>query len=98
MHRFIPEPESPAKPPVDPGVTLALKTWTRQLLKLGEDDVVYLSTSQCIDEGCPIAETTIRVLTPGHPQKMWRLNHPKVAISKPLLAQVLATPPQNPAL
>jgi hypothetical protein len=92
MHRFIPNPED-APPALDPSHTLAIKRWTREVLKLGEDIAVTVSEIPCVDAGCPLVETTIAVFPTGTAPRQWKLTRPRVAVTKMMIQQTLASPP-----
>lgn len=93
MHRFVPDGPSPVDPsPTAAEEAAALKRWTQRALHLGPDTVVSVHTTHCVDAGCPVSETTIVVQTPGAPARGWRFQRPRVALSRVVVAQVLATP------
>lgn len=91
-HRFVPSPDAdPAHTWLDPEQTQAIKRWTNEVLKLGEDDVVTVSELACLDEGCPLVETVVTVYSPGI-IRAWTFTRPKFALTKLMLQQTLATP------
>jgi len=91
MHRFIPPTDVAALPPADPTHTEAMKRWTREILRLGDDAVVTVSELACVDRGCPLVETVIAVFS-GDGTRAWRFTRPRVAVTKLMVAQTLATP------
>jgi hypothetical protein len=94
MHRFIPSPESSSStaPVIDPAQTEAIKRWTREVLKLREDDVVTVSEVACADQGCPLVETVIVVFS-SDITRSWRFTRPRAAVTRMMVAQTLVTPP-----
>ena len=92
MHRFIPEITALETPPVDPAHTAAIKRWTGEILALAPDDVVHVAEIGCADAGCSLVETVITVLGEGN-RRTWRLVRPRVAVTKLMLHQTLASPP-----
>lgn len=93
-HRFIPAPNSGPAPGLDPGQTVALKRWTRELLDLGEEEVVTVTEIPCADAGCPLVETMVTVFAPGR-TRAWAFTRPKFALTRLMLQQTLATPPRS---
>jgi len=91
MHRFIPEPGSPA-PSLNPEHTAAIKRWTRELLGLPADAVVSVHETACADTGCPLVETVVAVFDDSA-TRTWTFTRPRVAVTKLMLQQTLATPP-----
>ena len=92
MHRFIPPVEQEVRP-LDPAHAEAIKRWTREALGLASDDVVTVSEVACVDPGCPLVETVIGVFGAGAARR-WRLTRPRAAVTKMMITQTLATPPQ----
>ncbi len=106
MHRFIPSTDgrlgdgTNANPAPDPAHTAAIKRWTREILGLPADAApdddgsatVIVTELACADAGCPLVETVIAVFEPGRARR-WRFTRPRVAVTKLMLRQTLATPP-----
>lgn len=93
MHRFIPNELAPADPSlVAAEETAALKRWTRRFLELAPEAVISVHTTSCADPGCPVAETTVIVQSPGASPRGWRFQRTRVALSRMVVEQVLATP------
>lgn len=93
MHRFIPDPADAEPPPLDPSHTTAIKTWTTAILRLPPDAVVHVAELACRDAGCPLVETTVTVLETGNTRR-WRLVRPRIAVTKMMLQQTLASRPE----
>ena len=95
MHRFIPPAEADpvTSPPLDPAHAEAMKRWTRETLRLGDDDVVTVSELACVDAGCPLVETVVVVFGSGG-TRSWRFTRPRVAVTKMMVQQTLASAPQ----
>lgn len=92
-HRFIPEPNAePPAPRLD--FVVAIKRWTTELLHLGPDATITVSELVCRDEGCPLVETAITVFD-EEGTRTWRFTRPKVALTKLMVQQTLATPPRR---
>jgi len=91
MHRFIPN-LGEAAPPPDPDHAAAIKRWTRELLRLPEDAVVTVSELACADPGCPLVETVVTVFDATGARR-WKFTRPRVAVTRLMLHQTLATPP-----
>jgi hypothetical protein len=95
-HRFIPWVEgdagAAAAPALDPSHAEAIKRWTRETLRLGEDDVVTVHEVACVDAGCPLVETVIAVFGADGGTRSWRFTRPRVAVTKMMVTQTLATP------
>ncbi len=91
MHRFIPAPGE-ATLAINPKHTTAIKCWTREILHLPEDTVITVSEISCADAGCPLVETAVAVFdaTGTH---LWKFTRPRVAVTKLMLQQILATAP-----
>lgn len=95
LHRFIPDPAAPASAPaLDPAQLAAVKKIVRDLLRLPDDTPVLLAETACADAGCPLLETVIAVFPAGEPARRWRLTRPRAALTKLMLSQTLATPPE----
>ncbi len=94
LHRFIPlvEGNADAARVVDPAQVEAIKRWTREVLRLGENDVVTVSEIACVDAGCPLVETVVAVFAAGGGTQSWRFTRPRVAVTKMMVMQTLATP------
>lgn len=91
-HHFAPNPE------VDEARlqhAVALKRWTRELLGLDEQVAVTVSEHDCRDPGCPLTETVVTVFAEGAPRQ-WSFTRPKVALTRLMLQQTLATAPRVP--
>ena len=79
MPQFIPsdddETSAFASPFLEPKPApgLALKTWTREILRLDEDAVVTVMELACSDPGCPLVETVIAVFDATGSRK-WKLH------------------------
>ncbi len=96
-HRFIPSFEGNADVAraIDPAHAEAMKRWTREVLRLGPDDVVMVSEVACVDAGCPLVETVIAVFAAGGGTRSWRFTRPRVTVTKMMVTQTLATPPER---
>ena len=97
MHHFVPLPDQADRPDDATNLehTLAIKRWTREYLKLDEHAIVAVSEFPCIDPGCPLLETVIVALEKDRSRR-WRMNRSRFAVTKVLVYQVLATPPDDP--
>ena len=95
MHRFIPasDSDSASAPALDPAHADAIKRWARETLRLGDDDVVTVSELACLDAGCPLVETVVAVFGIGGTRR-WRFTRPRVAVTKMMVQQTLASAPQ----
>lgn len=93
-HRFVPDREEPADR-LDPSHALAIKRWTFEFLELGEDDTVTVSELPCRDPGCPLVETSIVVFGRDR-TRQWKFVRPKIAVTRLMVRQTLAAPPQAP--
>ena len=93
MHRFIPAPGE-ATPEINPEHTAAIKRWTRDVLRLPDDAAVTVSEIPCADIGCPLVETAVAVFDPAG-TRLWKFTRPRVAVTKLMLQQTLATPPAH---
>ena len=93
-HRFIPS-SGDATDGLDPSHAAAIKRWAADCLHLGPDDVVTVSELRCGDAGCPLVETVITVFGSG-PARRWTLIRPKVAVTRLMVQQTLASAPATP--
>jgi len=92
VHRFIPDPQDAnAAPRVNPEHTAAIKRWTAELLRLGDDAVVSVMETACADPGCPLVETVIAVFDASGTRR-WKLTRPRAAVTKLMIQQALGTP------
>lgn len=95
MHRFIPDPAATASAPaLDPAQLAAVKRIVRDLLRLPPETPVLRAETACADTGCPLLETVIAVFPSDEPPRRWRLTRPRAALTKLMLSQTLATPPE----
>lgn len=90
-HSFIPSDDAPA---TDPGHAAAIRRWTTEILKLGDDTTITVTETACVDPGCPLLETVITVFDPDG-TRQWRLTRPRPAVTKAMILQTLATPPRR---
>jgi len=96
MHHFIPlSPHEEKEGRIKLEHTKAIKRWTREVLRLGDDDVVTVQESPCRDAGCPLVETAIGVFNEKRATRSWKLMRPSVAVAKLMIQQTLATPPRE---
>jgi hypothetical protein len=93
VHRFLPDPASPAPDAATLAQTRVVKAWVRACLGLGATADVALFEVPCVDAGCPLVETTVVVMEP-HRTRRWTFTRPKAAITKIMVQQTLATPPR----
>jgi hypothetical protein len=93
-HRFLPPDGSDSAETIDPEHTRAIKRWTRELLHLGDDDVVTVSQLPCHDPGCPLVETVVTVYSPDR-TRAWAFTRPKFALTRLMVQQTLAAEPKN---
>jgi hypothetical protein len=96
-HVFVPLAEldsvaSAADPRSSPEQLAAIKTWTRDILGLTENDVVTVNEFSCRDPGCPVLETIVAVFAEGVTMR-WKFARPGCAVTKTMLRQTLATAP-----
>ncbi|HTJ77396.1 MAG TPA: hypothetical protein VL357_00205 [Rariglobus sp.] len=96
MHRFIPDPDGLTDSTLDPAHTAAIKRWTRDVLRLHEDAVITVSEIPCADAGCPLVETAVTVFDEAG-TRLWKFTRPRIAVTKLMLRQTLATPPAHTA-
>lgn len=92
-HRFVPDSDAEPPPPrLD--FVLAIKRWTADLLHLDPDATITVSELACRDEGCPLVETAITVFD-NEGTRTWCFTRPKIALTKLMVQQTLATPPRR---
>ena len=94
MHNLIPADDDRAQ--IDPEHTRAIKQWVADELGLGEEDVVSVMESACIDPGCPLVETTIAVFGADGSTRHWKLTRQRHAVAKFIEKQALAQSPKTP--
>jgi hypothetical protein len=94
MHRFIPEPGSPACEPINPEHAAAIRRWTRETLRLAEDAVITVTDTPCRDAGCPLVETMVTVFDQTG-TRAWAFTRPAIAVTQMMVRQTLATPPRS---
>lgn len=94
MHSFIPPlpGEASASAP-DPTHTVAIKRWTREQLRLPDEVAVSVTETACVDPGCPLLETVVTVFDGPGKTRCWKFTRPRVAVTKLMVQQTLATPP-----
>lgn len=95
MHRFIPKTDGDADALLDPKQLEAIKRWTRETLRLRDEAVITVTETACVDPGCPLLETIIAVFDEGMPTRAWRFTRPRAAVTKAMVMQTLATPPET---
>ena len=61
VHRFVPASDEAPAPALDPSHAEAIKRWTREALRLADEDVVTVAEVACVDAGCPLVETVVAV-------------------------------------
>jgi len=66
-----------------------VKVWVREALALPEETVVTVTESRCPDPACPLMEMVILVHD-ADPARVFRIAHPKVALTKTHVLQGLA--------
>jgi hypothetical protein len=89
-HSFIPLSEdAPSWRRLDPDHASAIKRWTREILRLGEDVVITVHEIACADPGCPLVETVIAVFEEQRTRR-WKLTRPRIAVTRAMVAQTLA--------
>ena len=88
MHRFIPATDAAPASEIDPTHTAAIKRWTREILGLGQDDVITVTEIACVDAGCPLVETVVAVFGAGG-ARTWRFTRPRVAVTKMMVQQAI---------
>jgi len=94
MHRFIPTPDAPPAG-IDPTHTDAIRRWTTEFLHLADNAVVSVRETACADSGCPLVETQVLVLEGRSGTRAWRFTRSRAAITRLILHQVLASPPER---
>lgn len=95
MHRFaVPALTGESPPPADPAQAEAIRRWTVETLGLGDDAIVRIFESACLDPGCPIVETTIAVFENVR-TRHWRLARPRVAVTKAMVVFALQAKPDG---
>lgn len=92
-HSFIPV-EGAENVGSDPTHTTAIKRWTRELLALDDDTPITVTELACRDPGCPLLESVVTVFDAGG-TRQWRFTRPRIAVTKLMLQQTLATPPRR---
>ncbi len=95
MHRFIPYPAAPV-PALNPEHSAAIKRWAAEILRLPNDTdaVVTVVETACVDAGCPLLETVVAVFDASG-TRTWKFTRPRIAVTKLMLLQTLATPPAH---
>lgn len=98
-HVFVPlaDPANTTAPEDErssPEHLAAIKTWTRDILSLAEDDVITVNEFACRDPGCPVLETIVAVFAEGVTMR-WKFARPSCAVTKTMLRQTLAAAPQT---
>ena len=93
MHRFtsIPSPEDGTRSGNNEHA-IAIKRWTREVLKVADDAVITVAEFACSDAGCPLLETTISVFEEGR-TRSWKLTRPRIAVTKMMVQQTLQSQP-----
>ncbi|MCF3649302.1 hypothetical protein [Synoicihabitans lomoniglobus] len=91
MHTLIPADD--ARSGIDVSHTQAIKRWTAEILDLGDDDVVTVMESACVDPGCPLVESTIAVFGADGSTRRWKLTRQRYAIVRFIVEQALAQSP-----
>lgn len=71
----------------------AIKRWTRAYLRLDEATPITVTELACADPGCPLLETVIAVFEQDRTRR-WKFTRPNVTVTKAMVQQTLATPPQ----
>lgn len=101
MPQFIPSDDNAtsafAPPALGPGPApaVALKTWTREILRLDEDAIVTVMELACTDPGCPLIETVIAVFDATGSRK-WKLHQALAAVTRLDLHFALTATPSSP--
>jgi hypothetical protein len=89
VHRFIPDGDAATSaPPIDPMHTEAIKRWTRETLRLGQEEAISVNEVACVDPGCPLVETVIAVFGASG-IRSWRFTRPRVAVTKMMVQQAI---------
>ena len=103
MHRFIPPSDAASVSAAERAAALnvdhvaAIKRWTHELLRLPADTVIIVSEIACADAGCPLVETVVAVFEDTR-TRSWGFIRPRVAVTKMMLQQTLASPPIDPTV
>lgn len=92
MHTLIPADDQRAR--LDPEHTRAIKRWVTETLELGDEDVVSVMESACIDPGCPLVQTTIAVFGADGSTRRWQLTRQRYAVAPIIVKQALAQSPK----
>ncbi|WP_221030744.1 hypothetical protein [Actomonas aquatica] len=91
MHNLIPATDT--RSGIDDSHTQAIKGWVREILELGEDDVVSVMEAACVDPGCPLVETHIAVFGADGSTRRWKLTRQRYAVAKFIVQQALQPSP-----
>ena len=67
--------------------------WVAEELKLGDDDVVSVMESACVDPGCPLVETHLTVFGADGSTRRWKLTRQRYAVAKFIVQQALRQSP-----
>lgn len=86
MPQFIPplEPEPGSNPVDDPEKAAAVKAWFAEELRLGDDAVISVMQSACMDPSCPLVEMVVGVFEEGRTRK-WKLARPRYAVTRAMV-------------
>jgi hypothetical protein len=68
-----------------------LKTWTREILALGDDDVVSVSELACARPGCAPRETVVLLLPASGGIRQMSIHRPMSEVSREDLAEAWAS-------
>jgi len=66
-----------------------VKVWVREALALPEETIVTVTETRCPDPACPLMEMVILVHD-AEPARVFRIAHPKAALTKTHVLQGLA--------
>ena len=91
MHTLIPADDERSR--IDPAHTAAIKRWVAEELHLGDDDVVSVMESACVDPGCPLVETHLAVFGADGSTRRWKLTRQRYAVAKFIVQQALRQSP-----
>jgi hypothetical protein len=95
VHHFIPLDDlATSERTLNPEHATAIKRWTREFLHLPDDTVVTVNELACRDPGCPLVETVVVVFDADGRKRRWRFTRPNIAVTKLMVQQTLATPPE----
>ena len=99
MASFIPDsdenkPTDHARGPA-PAHGLAIKQWTREILRLDADAVVTVMELSCSDPGCPLVETVIAVFDATGSRK-WQLHQALADVTRLDVQFALTATPSSP--